>query len=564
MLLRTLLATSLVTSVGTGLAAQDVRLCERVEGPMVYVSIDAGAADAATSGRSPLLALLAETPASFDDAAAAGAVGFLRGVLARATGEVELALLGVAPAGLADTGGGGTGLPLVVVRTRLAGADAARMREVLADPRVATPMRTVHGHPTWALRGADRISGVGAAEAGAAAGTGNGAQRAFAIEAAVVGDDLVVANHARGLEEALDASTATRRTLVRDERYRRLVAQLRPAAGALVVFADWQRFGPRLATVGGLPGELLGWSGLLGADAVAAAVTPHAGSPDALQSVVLLSFPAGAPDGWLGLVEPAPARQLLDDVPLGGLGGCVFAVEPRRLGEVATRGAGFASRVRGGCGAAGIDLDRITRRLGQRGSLQLLLPPLLPGADPAPVFALQTQSRKHATDIVGDLRRALGDAATPKGGDRAGGDRAGGDRAGGDRAAGVELRHVGLEHLRLDAVDDWLVFSQRAEAAAALQAANRDRARARPQLEAAFGQALRAFGVDRGHRLAGVLHVDATALAADVGPAAEPRSQPARTGWPVRHTGLIDFAADADAKADARGSVLRLQLLSTR
>src|SRR5262245_16982602 len=189
MALRSIAATALLS---LGLTAQGVRLCERIEAPMAYVVVDAGAA-----GIDPLSRFLSPSAGEwFDEGPAASAFGFVRGVLARATGEVEVALLGVMPATTgADHAAAGRGgdMPLVVVRARLSTSDAERMRSVLADPLTAQPVRTLHGHQTYALVGDHGERGPG-----------------WQIEAAVVGDDLVVANSGRGLEDALDERTESK------------------------------------------------------------------------------------------------------------------------------------------------------------------------------------------------------------------------------------------------------------------------------------------------------------------------------------------------------------------
>ncbi|MGE3172969.1 MAG: hypothetical protein AB7O97_10125 [Planctomycetota bacterium] len=521
----------------------EVRLVDRIERPMAYVAIDAGARGETGAEVSPLQRILGEPAleALSDDPAAMAAFAFVRGVLARATGEVELAVLGVVPSSL--LGRGEAALPLLVVRARLSANDAARMRDVLADEEFARPHRTVHGHPTWSLRhAADRANAdpANADRAGDSRGAG------LEVEVAVVGADLVVANHARGLEEALDARGAVGRdVLARDPRHQQLLAELQPPAGALRVFADWRRLGRRLASLGGLSGALLGWSGLGGADAVAATVT--ADEDDALRTTVLLSLPADAAlDGWLGLVEPAPARQLVEELPVGGLGGLVFAVEPVRVASAASQAGGFCSAVRGGCGEHGLDLDRIVRRLGRRGALQMLL---LSGneATAVPAFALQAQSRRAATEIVAEIAGAIQPPASGRSSDRG--------------PTAVDLRDVGgLERLRLGVVDDLLVFAQEAGTVDALAAARRERGRASSRLDAAISRALRAFGADRGTRIGGLVHVDISGWLELVGV-----DEALRSTLPAQQTGFVDVLRGSGREGvDPVGTVVRLQLLGAR
>lgn len=554
MLRRLVAASAFAMAFGAQAGAQaavdgSIRLRDCIESPMAFVSIDA-AAPAAAGANSPLAALLATAMLENEalqgllgSGAAASAFSFVRGVLARASGEIEVALVGVLPSGVA---GGGRDLPLVVVRTRLSPADAARLRTVLADPAVARPLRVLHGHATYEIAGR---------EPAVAAGPG------LQIEATVVGDDLIVANSAAGIDAALDRRAGDRRTdaaprgLAADPRYVRLMQRLRPAPGALVAFADWRRLGRRLTGLAGPGGTALGWSGLGDADAMVAAIAAAPGeagaatparTPFALQSTVLLSFPAGAAiNGWLGMVAGAPARQLLDDLSGGGLGGCVFAVEPTRLIEAAQPAAGFGKRVSGACGDCGLDLDRIVRRLGRRGALQLVL--LGDGlATAIPAFAIETQNRRDAGDIVDEVARALGERLA----------------AGQGGSSHVELG--GPERLRLAAVDDLLVFAPDAAAFPALASARRERARARAQVEADVSAALRAFATDRGARVGGLVHLDLAEILAPgprsaVGGDGEGRSGgtvAAPRGLPVRHAGLLAVETGAE------GAIVRLHLLS--
>lgn len=549
MLRRLVAASAFAMAFGAQAGAQvavdgGIRLRDCIESPMAFVSIDAGA-PAAAGANSPLAAWLATAMLEHEalqgllgSGAAASAFSFVRGVLARASGEIEVALVGVLPSAVA---GGGRELPLVVVRTRLSPADAARLRAVLADPAVARPLRVVHGHATYEIAGREH-----------AVVAGPGLQ----IEATVVGDDLIVANSAAGIDAALERTQAAPRGLAADPRYVRLMQRLRPAPGALVAFADWRRLGRRLTGLAGAAGTALGWSGLGDADAIAAAIAASPGeaagaatsarTPFALQSTVLLSFPAGAAiNGWLGMVAAAPARQLLDDLSGGGLGGCVFAVEPTRLIEAAQPAAGFGKRVSGACGDCGLDLDRIVRRLGRRGALQLVL--LGDGLTTAiPAFAVEAQNRRDAGDIVDEIARALGERlATGQGG-----------------SSHVELG--GPERLRLAAVDDLLVFAPDAAAFPALASARRERARARAQVEADVSAALRAFATDRGARVGGLVHLDLAEILTPgqrpaVGGDGEGRLGDAShtpRGLPVRHAGLLAVETGAE------GAIVRLHLLS--
>jgi hypothetical protein len=488
-----------------------VRLLDRIEGPMVYVAVDARAAAGAGADTSPLQRLWSD-PALQQlvggGGAAAGMFEFLRGVVQRASGEVELALTGILPAGVA--GASGKGLPLVVVRTQLATADAERMRALLADGRTATPLRTLEGQPTYALaqRPADDPD-------------------AMPIEAAVVGDDLLVANHRSGLEEVL-ATSADRTTLGADPRFLRLRAQLQPPPGALLLFADWRRFAPRLQALAGgdLRQFMLGWSGLGKADAVMAAVAAH---KQDLQSTVLLSFPAGASiDGWLALVQPVAARALAADLPVGGLGGVVLAIDPKRLVDRVEGMRGFAQVLDGGCGRCGLELHRLVRHLGQRGTMQMLL---VPGGDleVQTAFAVQAQSRKAATDLFDEVRSNV----TAR--------QLGREVKRGLTELEIADRQAGGFGLHLAVADDFLVFAKDSAALDALQAERRAARRGRRD---ALGAALHAFGTGE---VGGLVHFDPAALTGGVGAAA------------MGHTGVIEIATGG-----SDGAVVRLRLLSSR
>lgn len=538
--------------------AEGISLRDTIASPMAYVAIDTsrGGDDGEAN---PLLSVLLSPALGSADA---GPFALVRGFLARARGQVELALLSVLPSSI-DAEAAGT--PLVVLRTQLGEAELDRMLQLLADPRIARPERTVHGQPTYGL--------VAAA----------GAPARRPIEVALVGRDLVVANFARGLEEALDRSTtSTSRCLRDDARFQRLVAELRPGPGALLVFADWPRCAPRLASIDGVPGALLDWSGLGGADAVAAAVMPHKldkrpaeKGQRAFRSQILLSMPSSAPmDGWLATVAGTSARQMLDDVPVGGLGGFVVAVEPERLVQAMLpaggpphdrpphdhehdrdRGRrpepghepGFGHRLQGGCEGHGLDLTRIVQRLGDRGTMQMLL--VAAGRELAPAFALQAKSKKAATDIVQELERAL----EPEG-----------RRPEGRSTDPIQLHDFdGHGHLRLAAVEDWLVFAQDREAIDALVAARRERQKVRPQLDASVQRAVRVLAGERGDRHGGLVHLDLRSWfdrlgVSPVGSDREPRSD-VDLGLPCVHTGFVDV----EPEAEGRPALVRLHLLST-
>src|SRR5712671_4548842 len=102
---RRLVRTTCLVLAGS-VPAQGPALVERIEAPMLYLALQPAAAGrpAATAQQLTVQRLLTDPalerlvgadPAS----AAAVALGFLRGVLGRVAGEIELVLLGIVPAG---------------------------------------------------------------------------------------------------------------------------------------------------------------------------------------------------------------------------------------------------------------------------------------------------------------------------------------------------------------------------------------------------------------------------------------------------------------------------------
>lgn len=540
-----------------GLCAQDaerVRLRDSIAAPMAYAVVDAAAGQGA-DGRNALLDLVSSLAALGDaKGPARESFALVSGLLARSAGEVELAVLGVLPSG-SDPDAPGT--PLVVLRTELQPADAERMERVFADAAVARPERRVHGVQTFALVRGDEPPEPGQH-----------------VEVALRGRQLFVANHARGLEEALDTTTgANRRTLASDPRYQKLAGALAADPSAMLVFADVQRCGPRLPMLAGLSGSLLRWSGLGDAEAMVASVALQRAEArdkqpkddrdpaDALRAQVLVSMPTLAPlDGWLGFVASAPMRQMVDALPSGGLGGFVFAVEPERVVSALAqadrrdpgpghphphdhdhdhdrgRPHGFAPSLDRACRDGGIDLEKTLNRLGKHGAMQMVMLPG-PQQELASVLALQAQSKKAAADLVTEFAAALRR-----------------DGAAMSRfSAELDVRAFGADGpMHLGASDDWLVFAQRPDAIAALQAAQRDRARSRAQASAAVQRAVRAFPEAAADRHGGVFLLDLRSVVRD--------DAASNLTLPAIHAGIVDVASQADGGS----SLVCLRVLSTR
>lgn len=434
---------------------------------MLYVSLE-GASPAASpaapapAGRrestpgqvsgSPVQKLLADP--AFDalfgrDGASEGSAGraltLVRGVLARSSGDLELALTGVLPAG---------GQPLLVLRARLQTGEAARLQGLLDGPDLAQHQRVVGGHQTWSLR--SRAAGAIGRDAGGrdAGELGPGEL----VELSLVGDDLMVANDTTAMEELLGpadqrtAAASRRLVLSADPRFTSLKKRLDVPAGSLLVYGDWLRLGQRLQTsTEGLPSFLLSWSGLGSARSVMASL---AGAGSDFTGTMLLDFdrdaapgrpergrpdlgrpdhgrpdrhdgpggpgpggpgPGGlggepwAIDGWFGAAQSVPARTLLPELPASGLGGLVLAVDLAQVAQRSRRGMGMLRELHDAFDEFGLDFERnVLSQLGTRGTVQLLF---RRGGDAAAtelvsVYSLRAKSRKAATDLFADLRRA--------------------------------------------------------------------------------------------------------------------------------------------------------------
>ena len=150
---------------------------------------------------------------------------------------------------------------------------------------------------------------------------------------------------------------------------------------------------------------------------------------------------------------------------------------------------------------------------------------------------MQAQSKKAANDIASEFAAAL-------------------RREGSAPAricAELDVRAFGGDGpMHLGATDEWLVFAQRPEAIAALQAAQRDRARSRAQASSALQRAVRAFPEVQTDRQGGVFHLDLRSVVRVDG-----ASNPA---IPAIHAGVVDV----DSQPGAGSSLVRLRVLSTR
>jgi hypothetical protein len=590
----------LLACLPTSGLAQVVRLVDRIERPMAYVSyaaplertdrhgpVQQGDVDptgprgvASETRRDRILGLLAGPAMQELLGEGSSMFQFLRRVVARADGEVELALTGIVPPGLGPDGlGSDRDIPLVIVRARLGAKDADRMRAVLAGgdaggeaDRVARRVRVIDGHDIFELGGKP-----GAVDPRAAAGR---------IEVAVVGRDLVVANHGSGMDEAVGRSTVSGsgRTLGSDERFRALRERLDLGPDALLVFADWRRLSRRLTTAESLSWAMVDWSGLSGADYLMTAVQqPETNGGSDFKSTVLVSFGEDqAPqfdlqgaakasiNGWLDLIEPDSLSRLADDMYWDGLASMVVSIEPRRLLRHAHRdrhdhghdGRGrdgrlrrdhshehshFADAVLEGVLRCGLDAEEVVDRLAKRGAVQLLW---LKGEEDrvVPAFCLQARRAADASTIYRDLERAVLERGL-------------GERIDLRGRRGGFLRIDGGPHLgrmHVAQVADNLVFSQDATAVESMLTAPRNRRRLANKN--VFAQAIQAF---HGRRIpsasinsGGLLHLDAADwMSVHVG-VLDGQDD---LRLPTLHTGMIDIMSEGGPA----GTILRLQLYST-
>jgi hypothetical protein len=395
------------------LPAQAARLVDSIEAPMAYLCLEPMPAGTADRSNGPVQQLIADPSldALFSDPGSAAvregkattrALALVRGVLARSSGGLEIALTGVVP---------GAGRPLLILRARLQPEEADRLQTVLAGPSLAVPHRTLAKRQTYRLQdGTGRAGGGGTNE-----GPGG------LVELALVGTDLVVGNDGSAMQEMLAAdpagTTAARasRVLAADPRFTSLRQRVTTPPGSLLVYGDWQRLGKRLQTsLAGISGFLLDSSGLGSARSVMVSV---AAAQSNFAATVLLDFdgagagPKGGIDGWFSAAQSVPARSLLAELPAGGgdgLGGLVVAVDLTHIAGRSHRGARTLHDLGNAFERYGLDFERnVLGRLGSRGTLQFLLRRGSGSAvaEITSVYSLRAKSRKAAADLFEDLRR---------------------------------------------------------------------------------------------------------------------------------------------------------------
>lgn len=430
-------------SVPAGPVASGLALVDRVEAPIAYVRLDGvegdgvegdgvEGGDAETDGAGAVCRLLRDPGLdAFLGAGrdpAARAFRFVRGVLSRKCEQLELALTSVVP---------GAGTPLLLLRVQLPAVEAERLHGVLQQGELATPYRQLGERQTFRLadrdgrpadgEGADR---EGAGRGPAAAGPGE------LLELALVGRDLLVGNDAFGMQELLapvapGTSAVPRRVLSADPAFVAMQRRLPVPAGSLVAYGDWQRVGSHVQqALSGLPGVLVDFSGLGGARRAMLALAPDAG---AFAVTLLLGFerpldaepiaPATV-DGWLAAAQRVGARQLANELPGGGFGGVVLAVDLADLASRTHRGDHILHDLRHSFDDYGLDFDRhVLGRLAGLGTVQLLLRDVQDGsvqsgsgqsgsvqggssAEVVAVYAMRARNKTAAGDLWNDLRRA--------------------------------------------------------------------------------------------------------------------------------------------------------------
>lgn len=581
-----LLPTTLLATLTAALPAQALRLVDRVEAPMLYLSLSAapaaaqpkaGEAGARERPRGGAVQELLADPA-FDVLFGRGtgddgtpgqrALALVRGVLARSSGDLELALTGVVP---------GSGQPLLVFRASLLPPDSERLQGLLEGNDLAEPNRVVGGRRTWSLRSPGR----------AEAGPGQ------LVEIALVGTDLLVANDATAVEELLadDGRTAVQKRLVlsADPRFTSLRQRLAVPPGSLLVYGDWLRLAQRLQDANdALPAFLFGWSGLGAARTVMASLSGEAAS---FRGTVLLDFdrettaamrarpapdrrpeprdgpggtrpgeprqhwrePGDKPsiDGWLASVQSVPARSLVAELPSEGLGGLVLAVDLADVGQRTRLGHDMVRELRFAFADLGLDFERnVVGRLGTRGTAQLYLQRgATAAAEVACVYALRAKSRSAAQDLFQDLRRA----AEQHGSGRLVAAR--------DRK-GIELLELRTRRfwgaVFVAVVEDSVLLACDAETLAQ-GIEEMKRARSRGRRDAAVVAAMQAIG---GEQVAGLFDVDLSPWFAHLAQAFAPGGENAPkldlARIPKRHVGYLDV------QQRTGGAVLRLCVLSSQ
>ncbi len=433
--MRRLLATTWMLTAGlmvSGITSQSVlsqsqpkgspRLLDSIEAPYAYVSLGSIGNLKESAPQNAVRKLLADPSldAVFGGGKQGGgsqALSLVRGMLSRGAIELELAMTGIV---------GRQGTPLLVLRARLRPGLARNLRAKLEETtQLAIPSRKLGGHQTYTLknnRGRPRDAKVGQT-----------------VELAMVGDDLIVGNDGSAMREVLEplpnhtSAQPVRRVLSADPRFRSLRKRLDVPKGSLFAYGDWRRLGRRLqSSLIGASAQLLSGSGLGSARSIMMTIAPA--KKDGFAPTLLLDFDvdteAGAADariikGWFAATQPVAAKQLVRELPRGGLGGLVLSVDLMAVADNSPRSSHMVWDLRDAYTSFGLDYGRnLIGRLASRGTVQMHFGPQVSdknasstevtsgstsvciGAITA-VYSVRAKSRTAAADIFSDLRRVV-------------------------------------------------------------------------------------------------------------------------------------------------------------
>jgi hypothetical protein len=580
-----------VAALVVAVRAQGPRLVDCVESPLAYVALGASPSQPSPSQPGPtagdtirasavqrlladpvfdaLFAGGAESRGAEGDSVAR-ALALVRGVLARSSGDLEIALTGVVPT---------VGQPLLVLRARLQPDEVARLQRLLDGPvagdpaagdpaageaprtaPLAVPHRRLGGHATYMLCGED------AASRGRLPNTDDLPPGGL-VELALVGCDLLVANDGTAMHELLaparvgTSAAPGPRVLANDAAFVALRRRLELPTGSLLVYGDWQRLGARLHTANGVAGSLFGWSGLGAARRVMASFAvadeaPAAGRPAPFVGTLLFDFdapddvqaprpggpggrgrpgerygpgrgpghePAGV-DGWLDAVQPVAARTLLADLPGGGLGGLVVSLDLAASASRSRGGARMLRELQHAFAEFGLDFERnVLGRLAARGTVHLHFADAAAGAEVTMACSLRARSRQAAADLVTDLRRA----AEPRGLGRV-------TTGKGRIPEVVELRrHAAATPVFVAVADDLVLVGLDADLLVRAHDDLRRSARSRSRRDAAVQSAVQALG---GEDVVGVFDLDLQ----DIFTRLLPGAPGLASRLPARHIGCLD------------------------
>ncbi|CAE7803016.1 unnamed protein product [Symbiodinium sp. KB8] len=535
------------------------RLVDSIEAPLLYLALGGktrgggalggGAAGAASTGRAAVQRLLADPaldalldeslrdePAATRSSSTGRSLALVRGVLSRCAGEIEVAMTGVVP---------GIGRPLLVLRAELQPEQAKNLDAALrpqpqvsgGGSRLAANHRKIRGQQTYAMLGEDgRLA------------TGIGRQ----VELAVVGSDLLVTNDATAMEELLapQRTTASPRALSGNDRFVALKQRIAAPAGSLLVYGDWPTENRAAADRSTAAGTRFTATVLLDFEQdnpnVRALRAPGRKAPPFWDSPGI--------DGWLTAALSVKPRQLARDLPGGGLGGLVLAMDLPVVATRSPRGARLLRDLRNSLEAFGLDFKRnVLSRLGTRGTVQLLF---RRGADGEAatriesIYAVRATSRTAASNLFTDLRRAAEQHGIGK-------VLAGRDRPGRDNVDVLELRvHPEDEPTCVAVASDAVLVAFDATSIDEFLTEHRAVARQRGKRNSQVGAVVERIG---GREVSGLFDLDFTPwlerfadLLGERGVAVD------LSGIPSRHVGYLDL------QPRDGGTIIRICVLSSR